>query len=59
MAAKAEIDYDPAQILPQQIANSMTDLGFPSEIIENERGSGEVELEVINWSESCPRNIDI
>ncbi|TRY73708.1 hypothetical protein TCAL_00918 [Tigriopus californicus] len=46
MAAKAEIDYDPAQILPQQIANSITDLGFSSEIIENERGSGEVELEI-------------
>eukprot|EP00095_Tigriopus_kingsejongensis_P010071 snap_masked-scaffold1090_size63333-processed-gene-0.1 protein:Tk10071 transcript:snap_masked-scaffold1090_size63333-processed-gene-0.1-mRNA-1 annotation:"Copper-transporting ATPase " len=46
MAAKAEIDYDPAQILPQQIANSITDLGFVSEIIENDLGSGDVELEI-------------
>ena len=47
MAAKAEVDFDPSRILPSQIANSITDLGFPSTVIEDENGAGTVELEVI------------
>ena len=46
MAAKAEVEYDAEQILPQQIANSISDLGFPSEVIETEAGEGEVQIEV-------------
>ena len=51
MAAKAEVVYDPSQILPQQIANAVTDLGFPSEVLEGESGSGEMEVTVreSNW----------
>ena len=46
MAAKAEVEFDPARVLPSQIANSITELGFPSTIIEEESGAGKVELEV-------------
>ena len=44
MAAKAEVEYDAEQILPQQIANSISDLGFPSEVMDTESGSGEVQI---------------
>ena len=46
MAAKAEVEYDAAKILPNQIANSISDLGFPSSVIEDESGAGIIELEV-------------
>ena len=46
MAAKAEVEFDPSRVLPSQIANSITELGFPSTIIEEESGTGKVELEV-------------
>ncbi len=46
MAAKAEVAFDPAYVLPNQIANAITDLGFPSEVLESESGSGEVEVSV-------------
>ena len=46
MAAKAEVDYDPKLIFPHQIANSISDLGFPSNVIEDETGAGTMELEV-------------
>ena len=46
MAAKAEVEYDPAKILPDQIANSISDLGFPTSVIDDVASSGEVELEI-------------
>lgn len=46
MAAKAEVTYDPSRLLPQQIANSISDLGFPSEVIDGESGSGEVQVDI-------------
>ena len=46
MAAKAEVEYDPAKISPQHIANSITELGFDSEVIEGESTTGEIEIEV-------------
>ncbi len=46
MAAKAEVRYDPSRVLPQQIANSITELGFPSEVMEEHSSPGEVEVEV-------------
>ena len=46
MAAKAEVEYDPAKILPDQIANSISDLGFPTNVIEDATHSGEVEVEI-------------
>ena len=48
MAAKAEVEFDPTRVLPNQIANSITDLGFPSNVIEEETGAGTIELEVSN-----------
>ena len=46
MAAKAEVDYDPSKILPDQIANSICDLGFPTNVIEDANTSGEVDIEI-------------
>ena len=46
MAAKAEVEFDASKILPNQIANSITDLGFPASVIDGETGAGEIELEV-------------
>ena len=48
MAAKAEVEFNPAKILPNQIAISITDLGFPSTVIDSENGSNVVQLEVRN-----------
>ena len=46
MAAKAEVEYDPERVLPDQIANSIADLGFPTTVIDDATNSGEVELEI-------------
>ena len=54
MAAKAEVEFDPTRVLPNQIANSITDLGFPSSVIEEETGAGTIELEV-----SCSKNCTV
>lgn len=46
MAAKAEVNYDPAQVSPNEIASSITELGFPSSVLDEGVGQGEVDLEV-------------
>ena len=46
MAGKAEVQFDPSRVMPHQVANNITELGFPSEVIENETGDGTLELEV-------------
>ena len=51
MAAKAEIEFDPSRVLPNQIANSISELGFPSSVIEEETGAGTIDLEVSIYHE--------
>lgn len=52
MAAKAEVRYDPSMVLPEQVASSITELGFPTSVMEESgAGQGEVDLEVSDKSE--------
>lgn len=45
MAQKAEVKYDPAYLLPSQIAAKISSLGFEATVLENEGfGHGVVEL---------------
>ena len=47
MAQRAEIKFDPAYILPSQIANAITELGYPSKVNEAEGlGQGVLDLAV-------------
>lgn len=54
MAAKAEVHYDEALVLPQQVAASITELGFPTTVLEEAgAGQGEVDLQVWNVTPPC------
>lgn len=52
LAAQAEVKYDSSVISPQDIANSITDLGFPSSVIDK-GGSGDGQIEVMIGGMSC------
>ncbi|KOB70918.1 Copper-transporting ATPase [Operophtera brumata] len=47
LAAKAEVKYEPRKITAPDIAQSITELGFPAEVISDCDGSGQKELQVM------------
>lgn len=53
MAQKAEVLYDPAYILPTQIANRITDLGFGAQVVEEAEAGGESALELNVTGMTC------
>lgn len=47
MAAKGEVHYDSNLLSPQDIANSITQLGFPASVMDNDSpDKGHIELKV-------------
>jgi hypothetical protein len=47
MAEKAEVRYDPAYIMPSQIASKVTALGYMASVLEGEQdGRASVEVQV-------------
>lgn len=47
MAMKAEVKFDPAYVLPSQIANKVCELGFNATVMESQtEGQGAVDLNV-------------
>ncbi|BFZ14956.1 hypothetical protein BsWGS_17994 [Bradybaena similaris] len=60
MAQKAEVVYDPAYVLPGQIANKIEDLGFNASVMEGDvSGQGTVELTITGMTcSSCVNHIE-
>jgi len=51
MAQKAEVKYDPAYILPSQIANHVTELGYEAVVLEDQvHGQNTAEVHVSSVS---------
>lgn len=60
MAQKAEIKYNPMYVMPFQLANIVTELGFPATVIEGPSSqNGEVDLHVMGMTcSSCVHAIE-
>lgn len=60
MAQKAEVKFDPAYIMPSQIANIVSELGYPSTILDDFSSQyGEVELLIKGMTcASCVHSIE-
>ena len=47
MAEKAEVKFDPAYIMPSQIANRVSELGYPASLMETDNpGQGSIDINV-------------
>lgn len=53
LAAKAEVRYEPRKISAQDVANSVSELGFPSSVISDCDGSGQKEVQVMIKGMTC------
>ena len=60
LAAKANIKFDPSKLTPTEIADSITDLGFPAEVVEQAGGGlGEVKVQIRGMTcASCVNSIE-
>ncbi|XP_075988856.1 copper-transporting ATPase 1 isoform X2 [Anticarsia gemmatalis] len=53
LAAKAEVRYEPRKISAQDVAHSITELGFPSSVISDCDGSGQKDVVVMIKGMTC------
>ncbi|XP_074651916.1 copper-transporting ATPase 1-like [Tubulanus polymorphus] len=60
MAQKAEVKYDPAYIIPSQIANKINEIGFSAVVIDSDTiGRGTVEISIHGMTcSSCVHHIE-
>lgn len=52
LAARAEIQYDPVVTTPSQLAESITELGFPASVLQY-RGCGQSEVDLRITGMTC------
>ncbi|XP_037071047.1 copper-transporting ATPase 2-like [Pollicipes pollicipes] len=59
LAGKAEVQYDPAVLLPSQVAGLISDIGFPAQLLENHSPEGTLDLEIRGMTcASCVHTIE-